>query len=332
MPTRSSYKVRSFIERFVFKHAGNGDDLPPIFHYWSNTYLLPLLQTAGYESPADFFFKEVLQRTQSSKKIVRCLSIASGRGEMEVNLARQLLQLGQRNFSIQCVDLNLQVLKAAKQMAQEDGVASHMAFAVVDLNCAKPGREQFDVLIANQCLHHVVELEAVIDYVKHSLIEDGVFLTSDVVGRNGHLLWPEVRCVVDTLWSELPDRLKFDRNIGGTARRYVDYDHSNTGFEGIRAQDVLPLLVRNFDFEVALFYAGIILPFIERRFGWNHDVASLQDREVIDRIARLDIQLQAEGQVKPTQILAKMRKKGVRHGDAIDAANALALRSIRHCA
>lgn len=146
------------------------------------------------------------------------------------------------------------------------------------------------------------------------------------------MLWPEVRCVVDTLWSELPDRLKFDRNIGGTARCYVDYDHSNTGFEGIRAQDILPLLVRNFDFEVALFYAGIILPFIERRFGWNHDVASLQDREVIDRIARLDIQLQAEGQVKPTQILAKMRKKGVRYGDAIDAANALALRSIRHCA
>lgn len=332
LPSRSSYPVRSFIERFVFKHAGSSADLPPIFHYWSNTFLLPQLQTAGYESPADFFLKEVLQRAQSSTKIVRCLSIASGRGEMEVNLARQLLQLGQRNFSIQCVDLNLQVLKAAKQMAQEGGVASHMAFAVVDLNCAKPGREQFDVLIANQCLHHVVELEAVIDYVKHSLIEDGVFLTSDVVGRNGHMLWPEVRCVVDTLWSELPDRLRYDRNSGGTARRYVDYDHSNTGFEGIRAQDILPLLVRNFDFEVALFYAGIILPFIERRFGWNYDVASAQDREVIDRIARLDIRLQAEDHVKPTQVLAKMRRKGVRHGNEIDAANALALRSIRHCA
>lgn len=330
MPAQAGYRSRGMIERFVYRHAGGSAELPPIFHHWSNTFLLPKLRAAGCESPDDFFLKEVQAHGRSRPGMLRCLSIASGHCELEIKLARQLSDSGRQDFLVHCVDLNPEILAAARARAKAAGVADRMLFSVLDLNRAERPGEPFDVVIANQCLHHLVELESTMEFVKGALNGDGIFLTSDTIGRNGHQLWPEAFEVVGALWADLPDRLKRDRNRGGVARTYVDYDHSNTGFEGIRAQDILPLLVEHFDFQKVLFYGCIIFPFIERRFGWNYDVASDADRAIIERVARLDEELLEAGRVKPTQILARMtRKTGMPIDPGVDAANALARRAIR---
>ena len=98
---------------------------------------------------------------------------------------------------------------------------------------------------------------------------------------------------------------------GGHAAEYVDYNHADVGFEGIRAQDILPALLQRFHFEVFCPWGGIMLPFIERRFGWNYDPQRAEDRAIIDAIAGRDAQLLAEGKVKPTQLVASMRLQPV---------------------
>ena len=45
---------------------------------------------------------------------------------------------------------------------------------------------EYDAVIANQSLHHVTNLEGLFDAIRHSLHPTGVFVTSDMIGRNGH--------------------------------------------------------------------------------------------------------------------------------------------------
>ena len=50
---------------------------------------------------------------------------------------------------------------------------------------------QYQIVMANQALHHFVELEMLFDKVFQVLAVDGFFLTDDMIGRNGHMRWPE---------------------------------------------------------------------------------------------------------------------------------------------
>ena len=44
-----------------YRSVENVHDLPPIFHYWSNKYLLPKFQQFGFCSPTDFYLKYMTQ-------------------------------------------------------------------------------------------------------------------------------------------------------------------------------------------------------------------------------------------------------------------------------
>jgi trans-aconitate methyltransferase len=65
-----------------------------------------------------------------------------------------------------------------------------MFLSVVDVNATKP-TSKFDVIMANHSLHHIVELEKTFDTIFDCLNENGIFATCDMIGRNGHMRWPE---------------------------------------------------------------------------------------------------------------------------------------------
>lgn len=303
--------IRALVERVAYRMTPVIHDLPPIFHYWSNTYLRPELEALGFVSPEDFYFVVARDRALETGGAIRCLSIASGRCETEIGLAGRLRAAGVR-VQFTCLEMNRRLLDDARRLCREAGLDDCFHFECVDLG-RNEGRIEpvHDFVMANQCLHHFQELEAALDFVSGALAADGVFATCDVIGRNGHQLWPEARVEVERIWATLPKRLRRDRTRGGSAATYRDYDHSNVGFEGIRAQDVLPLLVERFHFERFAPSACLVLPFIERRFGWNFDAEDAADRALIDDIARRDLQLLHEGVLKPTQLIAAMRKRPV---------------------
>ncbi len=104
--------------------------------------------------------------------------------------------------------------------------------------------------LAHHSLHHLVELELLFEQVTTWLAPEGAFVAVDMIGRNGHMRWPETLAIVRDIWTGLPDRLKWDRMFGRLDRWFENWDCSIEGFEGIRAQDILPLLLRGgFRFE-----------------------------------------------------------------------------------
>ena len=130
-----------------------------------------------------------------------------------------------------------------------------------------------------------------------------MFVISDMIGRNGHQRWPEAKRLAGRLFSKLPSvlgaaprdfimrsdpppsptRTPLARSHVDLRRRrcdlaeYPDFDYSKCGgepspaFEGVRSQDILPLLRTHFVFEKLVAFGGIAFEFVNHRLGQNFD-------------------------------------------------------------
>jgi SAM-dependent methyltransferase len=304
-----AHAVRLAGEKARYADQHDVHDLPPIFHYWSNTHLLPMLREMGITGIDGFFVDAVEACANRAQGTVRLVSLGAGNCDTEVRLALLLKERGVRNFTLECVEINQQMLERGRALARASGAEREVVPILGDFNQWEPPRA-YHAVIANQSLHHVVELEALFDAVRGSLVADGAFIVSDMIGRNGHQRWPEALEIVRQFWSELPEPYKRNRLLGRQESEFLDWDSSQDGFEGIRAQDVLPLLVERFGFELFFGFANVIDPFVGRAFGPNFDAGGAWDRAFIDRVHERDQTSLLLGHVTPTHMLAVMRRRG----------------------
>ncbi len=306
---RPNYQRRIEIELKNYQQCGNVHELPDIFHYWSNKYLVPMMQPFGFTNPDDFFL-EFLKRLASkhSESEIRIASIGSGNSDLEVRLASRLVAAGHDHFIFECLDINPAMHERGRALALAAGLEKHLSFVQADFNAWAPGPDTYQAIIANQSLHHVVELEALFTSIKKGLKDDGLFLVSDMIGRNGHMRWPEALLVVKQFWAELPERYKFNHHMNRIEKKFVNHNCARWGFEGIRAQDILPLLLDCFHFEFFLPYGNVIFPFVDRGFGHNFDANAEWDRNFIDRVHLADEEGLLSSRLKPTSMLAVLSK------------------------
>jgi len=298
-------------EQAFYADCHNVHDLPEIFHYWSGKFLLPKHSPFGILNPEHLYFsyaQRMCARRPGEETAI--VSIGSGNCDVEIGLTQSLVAENHHNFTIECLDINADMLDRGRTEADRRGVRQHLRFTRCDFNRWNP-RRSYDIVIANQALHHVLELEHLIGAIKQNLGPGGQFLTADTIGRNGHLKWPETRLALQPFWDELPQSYRFNQQLKRQEHEPMDHDCSVDGFEGIRAQDILPLLVENFEFELFIPFANIILTFIDRPFGHNFDANAAWDRDFIDRVHARDDAGMLSGELKPTQMMAVMQNEPV---------------------
>ncbi|MEO5925175.1 MAG: class I SAM-dependent methyltransferase [Bryobacteraceae bacterium] len=257
----------------------------------------------------------------------RFLSIGAGNCDVEIDLALTLRAVGHTNFVIDCLDLNLAMLQRGVEAAAQRGVSENIAPLQADFNEWQP-TAKYDGVVANQALHHVLNLEGLFDQIKASLRPDGCFVISDMIGRNGHLRWPEALKIIHEYWTKLPLSHRFNWQLKRYEAMFEDFDCSLDGFEGIRAQDILPLLLERFHFDKFVGFGNLIDPFVDRSFGHNFDINDQQDRAFIDEVHARDEAGIADGTLTPTHMFAVLDLKDeanaphlarcVRRGEVVD--------------
>lgn len=312
LPRPAAAAVRRAAERLAFRltPAHQALTLPDIFHYWAGHYVQPLLRAHGYDSPEDMYLKQLrLAAASLDDRPLRIVSAGSGDGELEVRLAAALAAQDV-DFRLAGVDLNPSLVASAQQRAHAHGLGDRVRFMVADCNRGGLGQEQ-DVILVNQFLHHVEQLEEFCRLARAALAPNGRVLTSDVVGRNGHLLWPTVRHEVDHFWRELPPERRRDRSTGRICDTYQEVNHAAFSSEGICAQGIVAELSACFDFELFITYGACIIPFVERRFGGNFDPDRAEDRAFIDQVQARDAELIEPGCIPASNMLAVLRHKGL---------------------
>jgi SAM-dependent methyltransferase len=305
----SEYEIRLQNEQTFYKDCSNVHELPDIFHYWSNKYLAPEMRSFGFASPDDFFAYYIKRfLSNPGQRSTRIVSIGSGNCDLELDICKKLISSGLTDFSIECLDINEDMLERGRTAASDAGFADYLLFTRGDFNAWKPATK-YEIVMANQSLHHVLNLEGLFDAAHRSLTSDGLFLVSDMIGRNGHMRWPEAMKKLKPFWDELPESYRFNRLLRRHEAQYINHDCSTEGFEGIRAQDILPLLLERFNFSFFFPYANIIFVFIDRPFGHNFDAEAEWDRDFIDRVHAVDEEGLLSGELKPTSMLAVLTKR-----------------------
>ena len=298
-------KENEIFERHVKVH-----DLPSIFHYWSGKHLGSIFSDAGISTMERFFANGLASKHRpSSGQHFVFLSIGAGNCDMEISVAKELITKGFTDFHIECLEINEVMLERGRQLAEQQAVSEHLAFTPADFN-TWVAQKQYDGVMANQSLHHVLNLEHLLNEIKTSLGDSALFVISDIIGRNGHMRWPEAMEIIDELWRELPESHKFNHALQRYEPTYENWDCSVEGFEGIRAQDILPLLIKEFKFETFVPFGNVIDIFVDRAFGHNFDQNSEQDCAFIDRIHRIDEEGFQSGKLTPTHLMATMSKQG----------------------
>lgn len=310
LPAAAARRLRALSERVAFNLTPQyqGSTLPPIFGYWSRRYLSVDAQRLGIGSPEAFFRNRALESAARASAPLRVLSVGTGTASMEIDLAVQLQAAGVA-ARVACMDFNPALMRDAARAAASRGVAASMEFITQDCNLPFE-REPQDVIIVNQFFHHVTALETLCTSLRRSLAPAGVLLTSDIVGRNGHKLWPDVEDEVQRAWATLSTAKRFDRYFDAAQPRYRPVDHAAYSNEGVRAQDVIGCLLAEFDFELFFGFGGAIMPFVERRIGFNFDPGDAADRALIDRVQAADAAALAAGRYPPSNMIAALRHRG----------------------
>jgi SAM-dependent methyltransferase len=229
MSNALAYRARMEAEKRLFGKCETVHELPPIFHYWSNRYIRPELERFGFSSPTECFAL-CLREKLSKDRVSHFVSLGAGNCEWEVALAQELVRENAGAFVLDCLDVNTEMLERGRKAAVDAGVAECLNFLEVDLNEWTPAKS-YDVVVANQALHHVVELEALLSSIKQSIQPHGRFVVCDTIGRNGHLRWPEALEIVERFWRRLPPSYRYNRLLDRYEERFEDWDCSQEGFE-----------------------------------------------------------------------------------------------------
>ncbi|MER8430384.1 class I SAM-dependent methyltransferase [Mesorhizobium caraganae] len=300
----TTYEERIAAQIEQYRAGVNVHALPDIFHYWANQYLRPqIIQLFGAVSIAEIFALPIIERAKG-KSTVEVLSIGSGDCSVEIEVATILRDRIGTGFRIYATELSPILIKQANSAIAATGLSDCLVCLETDLNTWTSKPASFDVAMVSHSLHHIVELEHVFLNVQQALRPGGVFCISDMIGRNGHMRWPEALEIMQKFWAILPEGHKYNHLLTRTEPAYINFDCSGEGFEGIRAQDILPLLLQRFYPGKFLAAGGLTDVFVDRAFGHNFDPKNNFDRNFIDLVHHVNELLLRAGVLTPTQLFA----------------------------
>ena len=305
------YEARISAELGAYSDVEEVHDVPGIHDYWIAQFVMPLFAELGIGGLDELWERHVIEQCERrAPEPARLVSLGAGNGEGELPLAAKLAERGLTNVELLLLELNPVMIERALALAGELGLGDRVRAEHADLN-TWTAHGPADIYIASHSLHHVVELEHLFDEVAHSIDPQGVLLVNDMIGRNGHVRWPEAAQITRAIWANMPARYRRNHYSKTIDSEHGDVDCSTEGFEGIRAQDVLPLLLERFHPDVFIAFGNVIDPFIDRVYGHNFDRDEPADAALIDTIGRLDDAALELGVLTPTHLIASFRAQPV---------------------
>jgi SAM-dependent methyltransferase len=170
-----------------------------------------------------------------------CLSLACGSGRAE------------RKFIENCYCNNIHGIDISKPAINEAINLSNgmpITYEVQDLNKAILKNNDFDLVITQTCLHHIIELEHLILEIVKCLRPGGYLWVNDYIGETQFQFSDEKLSLVNKILENLSENYRYDsvhlRKLPSKlARRPIGQLASP--FEAIRSAEIMPILFKYFD-------------------------------------------------------------------------------------
>jgi len=240
---------------------------------------------------------------RSGLKPDRGLSLACGSGRAERNAMAAGICT-----SFHGIDLAADAVEEARREAERQGL--NITYSVDDLNSINLEPDSFDLVITQNCLHHVLQLEHLADEIHRALRPGGVLWIQDYIGETQCQYSDKRLEIANAVLSLLPEKLRTNRATGTvrqTITRPIPGDDISP-FEAIRSADIMPVFLERFDVVEKRDSGGIIRLLLP--LGAKSDYTENEDtRTVYELLHYLDQMLIREGILEPSGIQCLLRPK-----------------------
>jgi 2-polyprenyl-3-methyl-5-hydroxy-6-metoxy-1,4-benzoquinol methylase len=238
---------------------------------------------AGIVSQPSPNFVERLRARAASGKTVKVLSLCSGAGRVEAAYAAQTGP----NVEWSLLDINVDLLGLA---STQFAPSTKLDLIEANVNELKHSGEKWDIILCVSAIHHIVELESLARFCHNSLNEDGEFWSiGEYVGRNGNRLWPDAMAEANSFFKQLPERYRLNHHTKQVDWEIPDNDYSVGCFEGIRSEEIEPILDRWFHPVDVCRRNCFLWRLINLAYSDNFDLIKQEDRSWIQRMVEAEI-------------------------------------------
>ena len=217
---------------------------------------------------------------------VSALSVGCGFGVIERILRRRdICQL------IHGLDLAENAIQYAKQEAEAKGLHG-LTYEVADLNAMELPAENYDVVYAHASLHHVFQLEHLLDQIKKTLRPGGFFLTYEYIGPS-QMQFPQHHLqLADVFLASIPERYRQMRRQEGIKREAprlsLEMMNSSDPSEGIRASEIVPLVASRLEIRHLRYIGGTLLLLIFNEIAGNFREDDAEIMPLVNALIALD--------------------------------------------
>ncbi len=196
-------------------------------------------------------------------------------------------------LSLTLLDVNPNLLRLASRTLESWGPVDTI---VADVNELNLDDQKFDVILCVSALHHVVELEHLIQEVVGAIGDTGEFWSiGETLGRNGGRMWPEPYKIANGFFSGLEDKYRYNRVTRAVDKYLPNLDYSIGCFEGIRAEAIEPTLLRFLTPVHVARHNCIVHKLFSLSYSDNFDMALERDRALVNTAVDLDVALHFHG-------------------------------------
>ena len=170
------------------------------------------------------------------------LSLACGGGRAERGLLAQGICT-----RFHGIDIAEDALGNARRIATEQSLP--ITYERGDLNALQLRENAYDLVVTQNCLHHVLQLERLRDQIHHSLRPGGLLWVHDYIGETQFQHDERRLEIVNQVLALLPQRYREDKvNLRALAK----VERPTPGklpspFEAIRSAEIMPVLLERFD-------------------------------------------------------------------------------------
>jgi 2-polyprenyl-3-methyl-5-hydroxy-6-metoxy-1,4-benzoquinol methylase len=217
---------------------------------------------------------------------VKALSVGSGFGIIERILRqRDICQL------IHGLDIADGAIQDAIQQAETEGLQG-LTYEVADLNTVELPVEAYDVVYAHASLHHVFQLEHLLDQIKKTLKPGGFFFAYEYIGPS-QMQFPRHHLeLADVFLKSIPERYRRMRRGEGikqeAPRFSLEAMNASDPSEGIRASEIVPLIASRFEIRYLRYIGGTLLLLVFNEIAGNFRAEDTEIMPLVNALIALD--------------------------------------------
>src|SRR5208283_337152 len=225
------------------------------------------------------------------------VSLGCGNGNREIRWVTAC-----ENLRLSCYDISKERIEQARINAANANLSSKLSFEVGDVHTLEFGSEKYDVVIIEGALHHFHSIVRVLDKVRKSLKEEGIFIVNEYVGPS-RFQWTDVQLkAANRVMGMIPEeyRIKyFDGSIKKKIHRPGRLSmFLNDPSESAESNLIEDALAQQFRVLERKEYGGTLLQLIFKDIAHNFINERLETKELVKTIFEVEDEMLRKEEIK----------------------------------